>query len=301
MITGFLGAGKTTFLKNMLQLFQDQRIHVIVNEFGKEGVDGELLKEVGAVLDEINNGSIFCSCRLDKFEEVLKNVSEQQPDIIIVEASGLSDPTNVKKILYQPDKFPNVEYMGSICLVDAVQFLKVYKTAVVVKKQLNVSDKILLNKIDKATEEQIADVRKIILTHRPDMPIYETSFGKIRKEWILEMDGSSVKESEEPIHQADIRLRKYLLHIQDGVELEKLQYCLNMILEDTYRIKGFVHCKQGWYLINCVGNMFYAEPCEEKKEKENLLVTLSGYGLPALKAIKKAMEWYPDVVLSYEK
>ena len=97
LITGFLGAGKTTFLKRFVQLFRESRMHIIVNEFGKEGIEGELMRDRGIALDEINNGSIFCSCRLDKFEEVLQNTLAQSPDVIIVEASGLSDPTNVKK------------------------------------------------------------------------------------------------------------------------------------------------------------------------------------------------------------
>ena len=92
LITGFLGAGKTTFLKQFMKQFSSERMHIIVNEFGKE---------LGIALDEINNGSIFCSCRLDKFENVLQQVLQEKPDVIIVEASGLSDPTNVKKILNQ--------------------------------------------------------------------------------------------------------------------------------------------------------------------------------------------------------
>lgn len=301
LITGFLGAGKTTLLKRMLQLFPEKRIHVIVNEFGKEGVDGELLREIGAVLDEINNGSIFCSCRLDKFEEVLQNVLKTEPEIIFVEASGLADPTNVKKILGQKEKFANVQYMGCVCLVDSVRFEKVYHTAVVIKRQLNVSDRILLNKVDLADEEQIRRTKEIINRHRPDVPVYETTFGDVEKEWILSMNGSDTPEDTPVFHNADITLRKYLLHINDNLELERLQFFLKMILEDTYRIKGFVHVKEGWYLINCVGNMFQAEPCEEKEEKQNLLVVLAGYGLPVGKAIKKAMEWYPDIVLKYEK
>ena len=96
LITGFLGAGKTTFLKNFIRLFEGKRMHIIVNEYGKEGIDGQLLKELGTVLDEINNGSIFCSCRLDKFEEVLQKALSAAPDVILIEASGLSNPTNVR-------------------------------------------------------------------------------------------------------------------------------------------------------------------------------------------------------------
>ena len=111
LVTGFLGAGKTTFLKNFIHMFDGQRLHVIVNEYGKEGIDGKVLQEVGTVLDEINNGSIFCSCRLDKFEEVLQKALESKPEVIIIEASGLSNPTNVRKIMAQEEKFPGLEYM----------------------------------------------------------------------------------------------------------------------------------------------------------------------------------------------
>ena len=110
LITGFLGAGKTTFLKNFIRLFEGKRMHIIVNEYGKEGIDGQLLKELGTVLDEINNGSIFCSCRLDKFEEVPQKALLGKPDVIIIEASGLSNPTNVRKIMGQKEKFPGLRY-----------------------------------------------------------------------------------------------------------------------------------------------------------------------------------------------
>lgn len=302
LITGFLGAGKTTFLKNMLKIFPNKKIHVIVNEFGREGVDGELLRETGAALDEINNGSIFCSCRLDKFEEVLSKTLRENPDIIIVEASGLSDPTNVKKILNRKEKFPGVEYMGSICLVDARQFLKVYETATVVKKQLNVSDIIILNKTDLVSKEQIHEVCTKIHTHRPDIAIHETIYGKLEQGWLNTLEEYTDEMDEGAIMQsADITLRKHLLSINENTNLQTLENFLKMIMDDTFRIKGFVYVQREWYLINCVGNLFKAEKCSEKSENQkNLLVVLSGYGLPVKKALKKAMEWYPEVVESME-
>ena len=181
LVTGFLGAGKTTFLKNFIRSFENQRLHIIVNEYGKEGIDGKLLREVGTVLDEINNGSIFCSCRLDKFQEVLQKALESQPDVIIIEASGLSNPTNVRKIMGQKEKFPGLEYMGSICLLDAKRFHKVYETATVVKKQISISDIILINKTDLATKEELQNIYVVIRDHRPDIPIFETTYGQIRE------------------------------------------------------------------------------------------------------------------------
>lgn len=294
LITGFLGAGKTTFLKNFIKEFSGERIHLIVNEFGKEGVDGRILDELGMVLDEINNGSIFCSCRLDKFEEVLEKALVRQPDVIIIEASGLSNPTNVRKILDQEGKFESAEYMGSICLIDAKQFLKVYGTAVVVKKQIAVSDMVLINKTDLATPETVADIRKTIRNHRPDVPVYETTFGRIKKEWLDRMSETRGEDAD-LMQSADITLRKYLLHIKENQTLYTLQKFLEMFLIDTYRVKGILELQEGCYLISCTGEMFHAEVFKGSLGVTNDLVVLSGNGLPTKRAIKKAMEWYPDI------
>lgn len=301
MITGFLGAGKTTFLKNLIRHFSGQRLHLIINEFGREGVDGALLSEMGAVLDEICNGSIFCSCRLDKFEQVLERTLKEKPDVILVEASGLSNPMNVKNIMNQPDKFEEVEYMGSICLVDAKQFLKVYETAVVVKKQLSVSDLILINKADLAGHEQIEQIRDIIKRHHPDAVIQTTTFGQMKSGWLTEM-GQKHCLSEQAIFQsADITLKKYLVCLKPPIEPEKLQKFVQMFLEDTYRVKGFVETTEGCYLVNCVGSTYGMEPFTGNVEHINELVVLSGNGLPAGKAIKQAVQWYPKLVQEVKK
>ena len=84
LITGFLGSGKTTFLKNFVHQFDGRKLWLIINDFGKIGVDGELLQKVNAVKAEISNGSIFCACRLDKFQEALQQAIEDHPDVILV-------------------------------------------------------------------------------------------------------------------------------------------------------------------------------------------------------------------------
>ena len=301
LITGFLGAGKTTFLKNFINELSDYRLHLIINEFGKEGVDGELLRELGTALDEINNGSIFCSCRLDKFEEVLEKALSEKPDIIIVEASGLSNPMNVRKILHQEGKFSDVEYMGSICLVDARQFLKVYETAVVVKKQLAVSDLVLVNKTDLASKEQIEEIKGIIRKHRPEVPVHTTTFGRIERGWLNPAAPPDNQPEEPVIQSADITLKKYLLRLKPGLELKKLQKFIEMFLDDTYRVKGFVEVQGEIYLVNCVGSIYQAERFEGKPEHVNDLVILSGNGLPVKKSLKKAMAWYPEIAAELKK
>lgn len=300
LVTGFLGAGKTTFLKKFIQELSKFRLHIIVNEFGKEGIDGQILRELGMAVDEINNGSIFCSCRLDKFEEVLLQAVDGKPDIILVEASGLSNPTNVRKILAQPDKFQDIEYMGSICLVDAVRFLKVYETAAVVKKQIGISDSIILNKTDLASEEQRKKVREVLGNIRPDIPVYETAYGEMKAEWLERLNTPRAAGEEQRIQNADITLRKCQIQIKDTFTYYRFQKFVEMFLEDTYRVKGFVRLEGKIYLTDCVGNMFKAEPYDGAVENINVLTALSGNGLPIKKSIREAEKWYPDDIEKIE-
>ena len=99
LITGFLGAGKTCFVKNMVKALPHETMDIIVNEFGREGIDGALLHKTGLQVKEIVNGSIFCTCRLDQFEEALASSLSRKPEAILVEASGLSDPMNIRRVL----------------------------------------------------------------------------------------------------------------------------------------------------------------------------------------------------------
>lgn len=274
-------------------------MHIIVNEYGKEGIDGQLLRELGTVLDEINNGSIFCSCRLDKFEEVLQKALSMSPDVIIIEASGLSNPTNVRKIMAQEDKFPGLEYMGSICLLDAKRFHKVYKTAAVVKKQIGISDIILINKTDLATKDELVNIHRTVGEHRPDIPVYETSFGEIQDEWLDEMKKPLLAVEKPEIQTKDITLRSYILKINESFSAYELEKFVEMFLEDTYRVKGFVRLENKTWYLDCVGSLFSMKPYDKEVNGLNEVVVLSGNGLPAAKSVKEAIKWYPGKVESF--
>ena len=102
LISGFLGSGKTTLLKNLLSLHKGKRIAVIQNEFAPSGVDGKELQltDTSFKLVEINNGSVFCVCLLSNFiENITKLITEYNPEIIYLEASGISDPISICELL----------------------------------------------------------------------------------------------------------------------------------------------------------------------------------------------------------
>lgn len=297
LVTGFLGAGKTTFLHQFVRLFPDKRLALVVNEFGREGVDGALLSDLGITLTEIDNGSIFCACKLEQFEEALIALLEQAPDLIFVEASGLSDPTSVRSILGQRDKFAQVEYAGAICLVDAARFQKVYQTARVCRMQLAISDLVLINKADLGTPEQIEAIRTAVLAQKPNRPVHETTFGQVKAEWLEEMERPAPAEGPLEIHTRDITLQRLNLAVE-GFDLKSLTSFLRMFAEDTYRIKGLVRLPEGVYLADCVGPLVEVRPFEGDAPVQNNLAVLFGNGLPARKSIKEAISWFPNCTVT---
>lgn len=302
LITGFLGAGKTTFLKNFIRLFADKKLQLIVNEFGQEGVDGELLHNLGAQMEEVTGGSVFCSCRLDQFEKVLRQSVNVDADVILVEASGLSDPTGVRKLFAQTDRFPHIDYQGAVCLVDAVRFPKLYATARTCVKQLAASDAAVINKIDRAAPEQLAETRRLIAGQRPDLPVLETSFGKIDANLLDIMAAHRHAEDSEMPLTADLTLRKLMITIAPTITPYHLQKFIEMFSEDTFRVKGFIQTSEGLYLADCVGNVVSLTPYDKEvpAEKCGHLVVLSGAGMPVRKRVKDAVKWYPDEILQVE-
>lgn len=296
LITGFLGAGKTTFLKNMIQHFKQFCMRIIVNEFGKEGIDAKLLDDLGVAIDEINNGSIFCSCRLDQFQDALDHALVDPPEVLLVEASGLSDPTSIHQILTQNPQYNQIEYCGSICLVDAIRFEKVFSTARVCNKQISISDMILLNKTDIATPEQIAHTKNMILERYPDIEIHETSFGHIEPSWIENLRPRQHDQS--GTYTKDVSLQKATITLKDDMTLYQLKQFLKLFVEDTFRIKGFVFLEAQNLLVSCTGSLINITPEPVHAEQQtNKLVALAGQGMPLRKSIESARKWYPNLIM----
>ena len=294
LLTGFLGAGKTTLMKNLIQQLKDRRLHIIVNEFGREGVDGDLLRELGAQLDEIDNGSIFCSCRLDRFEEVLSAALDAGPDCILIEASGLADPTGVRQMLGREEYRSRGVYRGAICLVDAVRFEKVYETARCCKKQLAASDLILINKSDLAGPEQLERVRTIVQNQRPDVPVYTTVRGRVEPEWLKDL--CCGRPEGKASHTADVSLQKHTLEVSPDCTGKQMIHILQLLAEDTYRMKGILRLAEGVYLADCVGTLLSLAPYEGACSHAGRLQILSGHGMPVRRAIRTALQYYPGLL-----
>lgn len=298
LVTGFLGAGKTTFLRQFLSLFRSEKVRLIINEFGQEGIDGTLLSDLDAVIREISGGSVFCACRMDQFEAALRQCGEEET--ILAEASGLSDPTGVRRLFTQTDRFPHIQYMGAVCLVDAVRFPKVYATVRSCVRQIAASDVILLNKVDRASAEQLVHTRELIQGQRPDIPILETSFGHIPPKFLEILQKSQNGDSSDLPLISDLSTKRMTVRLNGQISAYELEMFIRMFAENTFRVKGFIQTRdQGVVLADCVGNVVSVTPTASKVSSEKLgrLTILSGGKMSLRSTVKAACKWYESYVI----
>lgn len=287
LITGFLGAGKTTFLKEFVRLFPGQGIGVLVNEFGKEDVDSVLLSEFQARMEEVHSGSIFCACRVEQFADALTRLLERSPDVILAETSGLSDPTQIRQILADHPLADRIDYRGCICLIDACHFEKVYAAALACRKQLAVADAAVINKSDLTSPERLEELRTFIEEQRPGAPVLETAHGCIPEDWRETLRRPALLEAAPGIHTRDLSVASAVLCCPMGISREELEELLAGISKAAHRIKGFVRMADGrLYLVQAVETTIVLSPADAcPPAKEGRLVVLAGQGQPLHKTL----------------
>ena len=162
VLTGFLGAGKTTLLNRILTEQHGKKYAVIVNEFGEQGIDNDLVVDADEEVFEMNNGCICCTVRGDLIR-ILSGLMKRADklDAIIVETTGLADPAPVAQTFFVDQDVANKTKLDAIVTVaDAVHLSSQIEDHHEAEEQIAFGDVILLNKIDLVKDENIEVVTK---------------------------------------------------------------------------------------------------------------------------------------------
>lgn len=206
IISGFLGAGKTTVLNHILHSNHGLKIAVLVNDFGAINIDTQLVVGIEGEMVNLANGCICCTIRGDLLQAVIKLVRrDDPPQYIIIETSGVSDPIAVANTFFMPEVKPVIRVDSIVVVVDSEQLLHLtednYDVAI---DQIDVADIIVLNKVDIATPKQLEKTRHIIRQIAPDARILEVAHGKIPVELVIDVGNFAleklVKRAERDIH-----------------------------------------------------------------------------------------------------
>ena len=158
LVSGFLGSGKSSFLRNIIEEMGDcVKIGVVQNEFSSVNIDSGILaqsKKQFSVL-EVNKGSVFCLCLLNDFIPSLAAfIEEFKPDKIFIEATGLADPLAILQMINNPVLSGKTRFARAFTIVDAPVFVKQSGMLKSVSNQIRIADTVLVNKCDKLSEAE---------------------------------------------------------------------------------------------------------------------------------------------------
>ena len=270
-VSGFLGSGKTTFLQRILNFaeFPYKRIAVVENDFAPIGLDGAMLPEKDnyRVL-EINNGSVFCVCLLGNFVTSLSAFIEKElPDCVILEASGLSWPMSITKLMEKGNLAMKIYPASEICIVDTRTFADRRKMFGQVEQGVSYADTVILNKCDLCSQAEITLTKNAIIKLNPFCTILETAYSDVDINKVLlncnrTPDGNKEiakgsQTSPNDIESKVLTSSKLLMAEQKNEFLSEAGKCI--------RAKGFFNCSDGKrYMLQCASGISQAFPIEKK-------------------------------------
>lgn len=274
LLSGFLGAGKTTFLKNVLSELSNEKVGVIMNEFGKIGIDGPIIEKDGMELVEINRGSIFCSCLKLSFVKAMMELADREMKYLFVEGSGLADPSNIGDILrgIRATKGDIYEFKGAICLIDSLHFLEQIDDLETVERQLKYCHLAIINKIDLVDEYTISKIEEKIKEINPKVEIKKASYGNISFDFLKEdLMKNDWAESKETTNTEETKPKTLNMTFTGEVKKEDLTRFIDSISRDCYRIKGFFKLDNGWNQVDVVNKKIDYKLIDDDKEVSQLV------------------------------
>ncbi|MBR0515962.1 MAG: cobalamin biosynthesis protein CobW, partial [Eubacterium sp.] len=181
IISGFLGAGKTTLIKKLIQdAFKSERVVLIENEFGEIGIDGGFLKEAGIEITEMNSGCICCSLVGDFGEALKKVVTEYTPDRVIIEPSGVGKLSDVIKAVEKASSDVDIKLNSATTVVDvtkAKMYIKNFGEFFL--NQIEACGTVVLSRSQNASDEKLLEVVNMINEHKKDARIFTTPWDQI--------------------------------------------------------------------------------------------------------------------------
>ncbi len=202
IISGFLGAGKTTFIKRLISdVFKGEKLVLIENEFGEIGVDGGFLQDAGIEITEMNSGCICCSLVGDFTKALEETVKTYNPDRIIIEPSGVGKLSDVIAAVNNTSD-ENIKVDSCITVADCTK-CKMYRKnfGEFYEDQILYSNCVLLTRTDKAAQEKIEQAVTIVREINKEANIITTHLDSLSNEQILEAFKKGTME-EEMLHEA---------------------------------------------------------------------------------------------------
>ena len=196
IISGFLGAGKTTFIKRLLRACEGQKTVLLENEFGEIGIDAEIVKKDGFDVIELSSGCICCSMKMD-FEKSIVEIAEKfKPDRIVIEPTGVGMLSWITPILEKDGIKSLCELQSCTTIVDSVDYLEnVDAFGEFFRDQISTADTVVLSKVQETDRDTVKAVAKEVKTLSPNATVVDEHWDDIKDvEFLSMVEGSFGKD-----------------------------------------------------------------------------------------------------------
>jgi len=214
VLTGYLGAGKTTLMNHILTNQEGYKVAVIVNDIGEVNIDAKLIADGGLINEEdkgnivpLSNGCICCTLKEDLLNQIVDILKTGKFDYILIEASGICEPLPIAQTISFLEDQLEQKAGRKICkldnvvtVVDALRLVDEFGSGRDLEKedldeedienlliqQIEFCDLIILNKVDEVTKEQLKEVKEVIKNLHPEAKIIETNYAKVNVEAVID-------------------------------------------------------------------------------------------------------------------
>jgi len=260
LLTGFLGAGKTTLVNRILTERHGERIAVLVNEFGDVGIDGDLVVASADQIVQLANGCVCCTVRGD-LQASLKDLLRARErrlfgkktfDRVLIEASGLASPGPIAQTLaIDPELRAALRLDGILTLAHAVNLPRQLGEHPEASQQLAYADRVVLGHVDRASAQQLAAAHAAVRERNALAQVLEATRGELELAPLLAIGTTRDAEWELAAakgveHAHDTEVTSLALESAAPLDLAKLkmwlQFLANRRGQELYRIKGILRC-----------------------------------------------------------
>ncbi|KRQ14232.1 CobW family GTP-binding protein [Bradyrhizobium manausense] len=239
LVTGFLGAGKTTVVNHLLAHAEGRRIAAVVNDFGAINIDAELIADASDGVVSLANGCICCSLEGD----LLRTLStllrrDPRPEYIVIETSGVADPADIVRNLMDPVILREAPLETVLCVIDAATPAAALDDALQ-RSQLRVADIVALSKLDLAGEGAGARMREAIRAQRVLAVVVDARHGEIPSALLFPAsDRAPAPREPGPKRPAEERFETLSWTSDHQLSLPRLQQVIGKLAPKLARAKG---------------------------------------------------------------
>lgn len=241
VIGGFLGAGKTTLLRHLLTADHGLRLSIVVNDVGEINVDSALLESVAADRIELSNGCSCCTLGPDLSAALVDLATRSpRPDAIVIEASGVGDPTGLATVIAAQ---PLLALDGIITVVDAtslVERLTAPELAPLIKRQLDAAHLVVLSRPDRLTDAERAGLIEVLAVEAPGRPVLPVEHGRLDPSVALSAASRGARPTPDPgsALESAAMFTTTVIELPNPIGRSDLRHALDDL--NVLRAKGFV-------------------------------------------------------------